>query len=104
MLSNATAVPSPLIAGLNELSLDLTPLTPSSRLTSVVEPPDTLRTWMSNVVSASPSRRFPAADSKAITLPSSLIDGSSESPLPTAPAAPSARLTSVCVVPDMSRT
>src|SRR5215213_5200230 len=76
---------------------------PVARLTSDVVFVWRLRTKASGVVSVSAGSRFGALLPHATCVPSADRDGNDEAPVPFAPAAPEARLTSVVVAVCVSR-
>ena len=102
--SKATKRPSAEITGRNESSFPLAPSAPEARLISVVVPACRSRTNASPVASVSSGCRFEAFESKATKRPPAEITGTRDAPLPLAPAAPEARLTSVVVLACRSRT
>ena len=95
--ANATRRPSPEIEGADEAPLPFAPSDPPERLTSAVVLAARSRTKTSEPAPVSSGSRFEASDAKLTARPSAETLGALDAPLPFAPPAPAARLTSVVV-------
>ena len=100
---NATRLPSSEIAALEEGASAFAPVAPVAREMSVVVCAAMSRTYTSLVMSLSLGLRG-AVEENATKRPAAEIAVAPDLPLPTAPALPEARVTSVVVACSRSRT